>query len=140
MRILIVRLSALGDVVTGLHVLSTLRARFGSARLGWLVEDRFAALLEGHPHLDVLHVYERRRLRRPWGWWRLAPLAARLRRERYDVALDLQGNLKSGFLTRLSGAKRRAGLGPPLAREGNGRFLTEQVPPPAGHQIGRAHV
>jgi len=134
-RILIVRLSALGDVVTALHVLSTLRMRFGSAHIGWLIEDRFAPLLADHPQIDSVHVYERRRALLPWHWWRFTKLLLGLRRPRYDVALDLQGNLKSGILTRLSGARRRAGLSAPLAREGNRLFVRERVPPPEGHRL-----
>jgi len=135
MRILLVRLSALGDVVMGLHVLSTLRTRFCSAFVGWLVEDRFAPLLRDHPELDALHVYPRRRLRRPWNWWRIPGFIHQLRKPRYDLVLDLQGNLKSGVLARLSGAKRRVGLDAPLSREGNRLFVRERVAPPAGHRI-----
>lgn len=126
-----VRLSALGDVVAALHVLSTIRARIGSAFVGWLVEDRFAPLLRGHPQLDALHVYERRGFR----WLRLPALALALRRARYDLALDLQGNLKSGLLTRLSGAARRMGLAPPLSREGNRLLVRDLVAAPAGHRL-----
>ncbi len=115
-----------------LHVLSTVRARRPDTRVGWLVEDRFKGLLEGHPQIDILHVYERRRARVPWA---LARFAAELRRERYDLALDLQGNLKSGFLARLAGARRTLGLDAPLAREGNGFFVRERVPPPPGHRL-----
>ena len=137
LRILVVRLSALGDVVTGLHVLSTLRARFGSAHIGWLVEDRFARLLRGHPQIDSLHVYERRGL---WfRFWRLPLLIWRLRRERYDVALDLQGNLKSGFLTWLAGAKRRAGLAAPHSKEGNRLFIAERVEVTSRHRVDACH-
>lgn len=135
MRILIVRLSALGDVVSGLHVLSTIRARLCSARIGWLVEDRFARLVAGHPQLDEVHVYPRSR------WWRAPGLVRGLRRARYDLALDLQGNLKSGVLARLSGARRRAGLDVPLAREGNRLFVPERVPPPAApHRLDAYHA
>ena len=135
MRILVVRLSALGDVVMGLSVLSTLRARFGSAHIGWLVEDRFAPILEGHPQIDRLHVYDRKVIRRISGWPRAIDLAKELRAENYDIALDFQGNLKSGVLTRLSGAPRRVGLKPPHSREGNHRFMTESVAILAGHRF-----
>jgi len=135
-RILIVRLSALGDVVSGLHVLSTIRARLGSAFIGWLVEDRFAPLLRDHPHLDALHVYERKGVR----WHRFPRLVRSVRRARYDLALDLQGNLKSGLLTRLSGARRRLGLAPPLAREGNRLFVKNLVAPPPGHRLRAYHA
>ena len=135
MRILIVRLSALGDVVIGLHVLSTLRARLGSARVGWLVEDRFANLLQDHPQIDSLFVYGRKTIWRPAGFGRFRRMIRALRAERFDLVLDLQGNLKSGVLSRLSGAKRRVGLAPPASREGNHRFMTETVPAPPGHRF-----
>jgi ADP-heptose:LPS heptosyltransferase len=135
----LVRLSALGDVVTGLHVLSTLRARFCSAHIGWLVEDRFASLLRGHPQIDSLHVYERKRDRLPWNWWRIPGFVRRLRRERYDLAFDLQGNLKSGVLARLAGARRCLGLDRPLSREGNHLLVRERVPPPDGHRVEAYH-
>jgi len=115
-----------------LHVLSAIKARSPEARVSWLVEDRFRGLLEGHPQIDTLHVYERRRARLPWTLWRFA---RELRRERYDLALDLQGNLKSGFLARLAGARRTIGLGAPLAREGNRLFVRERVTPPEGHRL-----
>jgi lipopolysaccharide heptosyltransferase I len=138
-RILLVRLSALGDVVTGLHVLSTLKARFCSAHIGWLVEDRFASLLKDHPQIDSVHVYERKRVRLPWNWWRIPGFVRRLRRERYDIALDLQGNLKSGVLARLAGAGRCVGLDRPLSREGNHLLIRERVPPPDGHRVDAYH-
>ena len=130
MRVLIVRLSALGDVLTGLHALSTLRARDGSAFIGWLVEDRFAAVLQDHPQLDRLHVFPRKALRNPARWPEVRRFFKELRGERYDLALDLQGNLKSGSLARLSGAKRTWGLDRPMAREGNHLLLDNLVPPP----------
>lgn len=135
MRILVVRLSALGDVVIGLHVLSTLRARLGSAHIGWLVEDRFAPLLENHPQLDALHIYERRQIGQQGGYGRLWELIRALRDAHYDVVLDLQGNMKSGVLTRLTGAPRRVGLAPPLSGEGNGLFMTESLSVCGGHRI-----
>jgi ADP-heptose:LPS heptosyltransferase len=135
LRILIVRLSALGDVVLGLHLLSTLRARMGSASVGWLVEDRFAGLLEGHPQVDALYVYERRTIRSPSGFRAFRRMVGTVRKARYDLVLDLQGNLKSGVLARLSGAPRRVGAAPPLSREGNRFFLNELVHAPPGHRI-----
>jgi len=135
MRILLVRLSALGDVVTGLHVLSALKARLPEAEVGWLVEDRFASLLAGHPQLARVHAYPRRRAAGPLGWPKALAFLAGVRRRRYDLALDLQGNLKSGLLARLSGARRVAGLGGAFAREGNALFVRRRVPPPPGNRV-----
>jgi heptosyltransferase-1 len=132
LRLLLVRLSALGDVTMALHVLSALKARDPGIRVSWLVEDRFRGLLEGHPQIDILHVYERRRVRVPHRLW---TFVRGLRRERYDVTLDLQGNLKSGLLARLAGAKRTLSLDAPLAREGNRLLVRERVPPPEGHRL-----
>jgi ADP-heptose:LPS heptosyltransferase len=140
LRILFVRLSALGDVVIGLHVLSTLRARLGSAHVGWLVEDRFADLLEGHPQIDSLFVYGRKTIRRPAGFREFRSMIRRLRAQKFDLVIDLQGNLKSGVLARLSGAPRRVGLAPPLSREGNRWFMTESVAAPAGHRFDEQRV
>ena len=63
-RILLVRLSAAGDVLQCLHALADLRAARPGDAIHWLVEDRCAAVLEGHPMLDSVVVYERRALRR----------------------------------------------------------------------------
>jgi ADP-heptose:LPS heptosyltransferase len=135
-RILIVRLSALGDVVQCLPALSALRAAHPSAEIGWLVEDRHAGVLQGHPQIDRLFVFERRK----GALGAALRLRSALRAWRPTVALDLQGNLKSGVLTRLSGAPRRIGLPPGEAREGSHRFSTETVAagPPNEHRANRA--
>ena len=125
-----VRFSALGDIAMSLHALSTLRARLCSAHVGWLVEDRFASLLEGHPQIDRLHVYERSRSKlRLWG------LARAVRKQKYEVVLDLQGNLKSGAAARFSGAARRIGFSGVYSREGNRFFLTEKLPSTRIHRV-----
>ena len=134
MRILIVRLSALGDVTTGLAVLASLKAACPEAFIGWLVEDRCADLLRDHPQIDQLHVFDRRHFRRvwlrPWNLLRLLGFVKSVRKQGYDAALDLQGNLKSGVFTRLSGAKRSLGMPQPHAKEGNDSLVREQVPVP----------
>ena len=134
-RYLFVRLSALGDVLFALEGLALLKAARPEARVDWLVEDRAAALLEGHPWIDRLLVYPRRafdrRLRRPWTWPSLPALALRhlraLRARRYDAVLDFQGNLKSAVHLRLARTGRRLGFGPPIAREGSWRVLDEAL-------------
>lgn len=146
-RILLIRLSALGDVLHALPVLSALRARFPDARIDWAVEDRAASLLEERPDLDRVLVYPRRRLsaalhgvpspvellRAGGGFVRA------LRRGAYDVALDLQGNLKSGAVLRASGAALRFGPGRPDAREGSQVFSQRRAVPPRSkrHRVER---
>lgn len=113
MKVLIVKASALGDVVHALPVLAWLKSADPDMQIDWLVEEGFAALLEGHPLLRRVHRLATRNWRRQ-GWlaavregWQAV---GRLRGERYDVVLDLQGNSKSGLFTLLSGAARRYGF------------------------------
>lgn len=115
LRILIVRLSALGDVIHALPVLAALRARLPAAFIGWVVEEKPAApLLAGHPLIDKLFVVPRRWLKSPRA---VAKLRRELRAENFDVALDIQGLAKSAVAARLSGAPGRIGLARPDARE-----------------------
>lgn len=142
-----VRLSAIGDVLHVLPAVGALRRDLPRARLGWLVEDKAASVLSGHPDLDTLHVLRRKRWQRslgsPWLWPRtlleVGGFLARLHAARYDAALDLQGNLKSGVLTALSGAPVRYGGATADVREGNGFFTNRHVPSPPGaaHRISR---
>ena len=133
-RILLVRLSALGDVVHSLAALSTLRAARPGAEIGWLIEDRHAGLLEAHPQIDRLFVFRRR-----GGVGAVRDVRKELRAWRPDVAVDLQGNLKSGLLLRASGAPRRIGLPPGESREGSHVFATEHVAlgPTGEHRVAR---
>ncbi len=134
--VLIVRLSALGDVIHALPALDALRRAFPAARIGWLVEEKCASLLDGHPQVDRLHVLPRHRAaaaarRSPLG--ALVTLAAffrDLRRERYEVAIDLQGNLRSGLATRLAGAPVRVGFARGHCKEGNFLLTNLHVSPP----------
>jgi len=108
MRILLVRTSALGDVVHALPVLTALRRSRPDARLGWVIEARFAPLLQGHADLDdILEVDLRGWRKRPFARSTRSALATAIRRLRAfqpDVALDLMGNHKGALLARLSGA------------------------------------
>jgi heptosyltransferase-1 len=119
--VLLLRTSALGDVVHALPVASALHAALPAARIGWVVEEPFAPLVASHPAVDVVLPVALRR-------WRRAPLSPATRRElgafvralrgfRADVALDLMGNHKAGALARLSGAPLRIGAARAERRE-----------------------
>lgn len=132
MRVLILRTSALGDVVHALPALGALRPHLPHATIGWAVEEDFAPLLDGHPGLDELLVV---RLRRG-GARAFSAAAAALRRFEPDVALDLMGNHKAGALAWLSGARRRIGLGRRFRREpSSAAWLTETVEPLGPHAV-----
>ncbi len=140
-RILVIKPSSLGDVVHALPVLHGLRMRFPKAKIDWLIGSPFAPLLEGHDQLDELILFDRRRL----GRMRRSPRAAAefirfvrtLREKRYDLAVDLQGLFRTGFLTRACGAGVRIGFRD--AREGAWLFYTHHLPPaaPDTHAVDR---
>jgi lipopolysaccharide heptosyltransferase I len=141
-RILIVRLGALGDVVHALPVLDALRRALPGAHLGWLVEERNASVLAGHPQLDRIVVFPRRELSALVRRGRLVAalgLALRflreLRAERFEVTLDAQCNLRSSLLARLSGARRRIGFAPPYTKEKAHWLATDRVTVPLGGQL-----
>jgi heptosyltransferase-1 len=131
-RILIVRLSAIGDIVFASPLISALRRACPDCHLAWLVQPECLPLLDHHPDLDetlVCPFGHWRRLWRAGRWVELARGIAALRRtlgeRRFDLAIDLQGLLKSGLLARLSGAPQRIGLG---SREWSDRLMTRTVP------------
>lgn len=133
-RILIVRLSAIGDVVLTMPVLNALRDHFPHAFLAWAVEERAATLLRGHKALDELVVLPRRFLKSPSALWRLF---RQLRTLRLDMAIDAQGLTKSALLARLSGARRRIGFGGRWGRELSPWLNSELVYPARSHVIER---
>ncbi|HEX8324509.1 MAG TPA: glycosyltransferase family 9 protein, partial [Tepidisphaeraceae bacterium] len=140
-KILIVKPSALGDIVHTLPVLTLLRRRFPTASIHWLVVPAFASLLTGHPLLDGVIQFDRKgyakSLRSPTTAKGLAEFALRLRRERFDLVIDLQGLLRSAWLTWQTGAPTRVGFG--YAREGAPLAYTHKVsqPTPQRHAVER---
>jgi heptosyltransferase-1 len=106
-RILLVRLRLIGDVVFTTPIISALRRHSPPAHIAYLVEPAAAPIVQGHPHLDEVIVAPRRH-----GAARVLDdlrLAARLHRERFDVAIDLHGGPRAAWLTRASGAPMRIG-------------------------------
>jgi len=121
-KILIVRLSAIGDVINTIPALMALRQNFPKSFIGWVVEDKAGDLLAKLPLLDQVFVWHRRgnkKITKALG------LIQELRRHKFDIAIDFQGNLKSGLITSLSRAKTRVGMKP--AKEGNALFTNYKV-------------
>lgn len=147
-RILILRTSALGDVVHALPVLTALRRHLPAARIGWVVEEAMAPVLAGHPGLDELLIARFRTWsRRPLAPRTVADVArfvAALRRFRADAVLDLMGNHKGAMTAFASGARRRIGLARSHRREpSSALWINEPVTPPPGggaaaHAVDRA--
>jgi lipopolysaccharide heptosyltransferase I len=136
LKVALVKLSSIGDVTHALPVAVALKRHAAATRLVWVAEAREASLLAGHPDIDDVIVADTR------GWRRERPgvaamrealgVARRLRREAFDVALDLQGLMKSAMLTALTRAPRRIGFAAGWSREWPSALLmNERVRPPA---------
>jgi heptosyltransferase I len=140
----LVKLSSLGDVIHALPVADALHAALPRARVVWLVERREAALLRDHPALDeVIDVDTRawRSARTPRQALEVArglvALRRRLRAGRFDVAIDLQGLVKSGAVTVATGAPLRIGFAAGWSREGLSALFTNRrvTPPPSARHV-----
>lgn len=140
-RILIVRLSAIGDVVHAIPVLVALRHRFPRSFIAWVVEEKSKDVVEGHPMLNELIVFRKAEWKtdltrhRDFGLAlrRLRGFARELRFRRFDLAIDLQGLQRSGLITYFSGAPVRVGFAD--AREYSHIFYNLKIPAP-----GNLHV
>lgn len=130
MNILIVRLGSLGDIIHAIPAAAAIRRAHPDARIDWLVDVRNRELL------DLVPVIDRRIAVRTSGAGSVLEIVRELRKGAYDVAIDLQGLLKSAVLSRLSGARRVIGFPAPLLRERAARlFYTETAGEPAPHVI-----
>lgn len=133
-RILIIRLSALGDVVMASGLIPALRHLHPQAHIAWLVEPAAAPLLRHNPRLDEVIVWPRGEWQQLWRerryltlWRRVRQFRRELKERRFDVVLDAQGLLKSAVWARASGAPRRISL---IGHESSHRLMTERVVPP----------
>ncbi len=136
MRILIVKLGAIGDIVHALPALAAIRLALPDAEISWAVERRSAEILRGNRLIDDLIELDTRALRSGRIVRDRLPEASRqwnaLRARKFDVALDFQGLLKSATIAKLSGAPRRCGFSRSNLREPASRVLlteTFDVPP-----------
>lgn len=121
-NVCIVKLGAIGDVVNCLPLLNRLRDAWPEARLSWVIAPLAHGLVRGHPAVDEfleLDVKQR-------SSWR--PFVRELRSRRFDLVLDLQRILKSGLITRLSGAPRRMGFDRARCKELSWLFSNERLP------------
>jgi ADP-heptose:LPS heptosyltransferase len=124
----------MGDVVRTLPAFAELRSRYPHAHMAWLVERSAEGALRAQPGLDELIVFPREELEAHWRERRLAALVRdalrfvwALRRRRFELVLDFHGILKSGVLSRASGAPIRVGFAAPFAREGSAVFANRRV-------------
>lgn len=129
MKLLIVKTSALGDIIHTFPVLAYLRQKFPKAQIDWVVEKRNAELLEAHPEIDHVLTIESKK-------WPKTLFAAHLRKDRYDVVFDLQGNCKSAAVLAQVRAKKRVGFGRKSVAEWPNLLLTStKINPPKERNI-----
>jgi lipopolysaccharide heptosyltransferase I len=134
-KILILRLSAVGDVIRTLPAVKALKEHYPSSFITWIVEEPSQALLESQPEVDEVILFPRKRwtrgmksLGKTWGtigeMWEFIIV---LRKRRFDVVLDFHGILKSGLLSFLSGSPKRIGYDRRSTKEGNFLFSNVKV-------------
>ena len=151
LRILIVRVGAMGDVLHAMPAVTALRAAMPACEIGWAIEPRWVSLLRAAddavprspamPLVDKVHLV-------PTKQWSKKPLSLStlrgvlalrrdLRARQYDIAIDLQGSIRSAVIARMSGASRVVGSATP--RESQARWLyTERVTPQRVHVVEQA--
>ncbi|MFA5863598.1 MAG: lipopolysaccharide heptosyltransferase II [Phycisphaerae bacterium] len=129
-NILIIKPSAAGDIICALPILPALKNRYPNAKITWLIASHLADLLRGHPLLDDLIEFNRRRygyLTHSWSVTkRFMAFLKILRQERFDLVIDLQGLFRSGFLAWTTQAPVR--IGPAEKRELGWIFYTHRIP------------
>jgi len=121
-RILIVKMSSIGDVVHTLPAVATLRNHYPNAYLAWVVEEKSYNILVGNPLINELILFERKKIIRAFksghikeGWKAIQDLKARLRAGNFELSIDLQGLARSAFIVYLANARKK--LGCPGMRE-----------------------
>jgi len=115
-RLLLIKPGSMGDVIHALPVASAIRRAWPGVELTWVVDPRWAPLLEGNPAVSRVLLFPREEFRGPRGWARAARWYSGLGGLRPDYAVDLQGLMRSALMAKFSRAKVVAGLGD--AREG----------------------
>ena len=133
-KVCLVKPSALGDVTNAFPTLSALRSLWPKAEFVWVINEALRGLVDGHPEIDRVLPFDRAgRGAGPAGFVRFLDA---LRRERFDLAIDLQGLLRASLMTAATLAPVRVGLAD--AREGGSWFYSHRVVPPGS--IDEAHA
>ena len=145
MKILIVKLGAIGDIIHALPALHAIRTALPDAEISWVAEKRSAEILRGNVLIDNLIEVDTRSLRSGKVVEQILPELSRqvrdLRKFSFDIAIDLQGLLKSAMIAKLSGAKIRYGFSKESLREPASRiFFNRAVKVPAKIHVIRKNL
>ncbi|HMD71426.1 MAG TPA: glycosyltransferase family 9 protein [Bryobacteraceae bacterium] len=131
-RILVVRLGALGDILHALPAVASLKTGYPGSRLTWVVEARWAPLVEANPFVDRVVLLRRQSAASLLESWR------ELRSERYQIAVDFQGLLKSALVAAAARPGRIFGFDTSLLRErAAGVFYSRKTLTEAAHVVDR---
>ncbi|MBO1927657.1 glycosyltransferase family 9 protein [Thiomicrorhabdus sp. 6S2-11] len=130
-KILLVRMSAMGDIVMATPLLKAIKRRYPQAEISWAVQPEFADVIRGHELLDELIIIPKGQWTKDFKalhwvrlWKEIRRLKKQLRAAEFDLAIDLQSLAKSGILVKWSQAKRKIGLN---SREGSQKWMDEVV-------------
>lgn len=145
MRYLIIKTSALGDVVQAFPAIEYMKQRCPDAVIDWVVEKKIAPLVRAHPFVDdVVEIDAKRWKRNFWNpstWVALFRFIKSLRQRSYDAVFDLQGNSKSGIIGFFVRTDVKVGFGWKTAPERiNCCFTTHRANPPRGQNIRRDYL
>ncbi|HEU4631702.1 MAG TPA: glycosyltransferase family 9 protein [Gemmatimonadaceae bacterium] len=129
-RVGIVMMSAVGDAVHVLPVITALKRHRPSSHITWVLQPGPATLVRGHPDVDEIVLFDRSR-----GLRAFTDVRHELARRPFDVVLNLQVYLKAGIVTRLTRAPVKLGFDRARARDANWLFTTHRIPPRAGQHV-----
>lgn len=140
MKILIVKTSALGDIIHVFPSIAYLKGKFPHAQIDWVVEAPFADLVQSHPAINRAIRIKTRAWRQAIfkgaSWQEIGECRRQIREEDYDVVFDLQGNIKSALITAQARSKHKVGFGRQTVPEWpNTLFTHHHYNPPSGHNI-----
>jgi lipopolysaccharide heptosyltransferase I len=128
-KILIIKPSALGDIVQAMPAVCCLAQSFPDAQIDWFLRPEYAVLIENHPCIHNIVIFDRRKLGK---WWykpsafaELIRLVRQLRREKYDIVFDFQGRFRSAIFGWFSGCKQKIGMSE--TQEFTGIFYTQKI-------------
>jgi heptosyltransferase I len=131
--LLVVRLSSLGDIVHTLPAFAALRESFPKARIDWVVDERWASLVEMVVGVDEVIPLSRS----PLG---VLACVQRLRETNYSCVVDFQGLYRSAVLTWSSGAARTIGFDRTAAREPGASFFYHERVLPTGRHVAEMNI
>ncbi len=145
MRILIVKMSSLGDIIHAFPVLQYLKQCQAQCEIDWIVELPFAELIQAHPLVQGVLCVQTKKWRSQFlkreTWQEMFHFCRELRKKRYDLVLDLQGNAKSGFFTGCARSSMKVGFGYPSVSEWPNLLMThKRYHPPSGQNAREEYL